>query len=107
MDIGVSWTDFKQLIGTGTTFRYFNVNDGYMLLASDGSITFLCQLPQDGGSDQTEFEQNYISLANKTNPPMSNFLSNQLELLNNLTEEIKKIKLILIQIGNLKDSDFE
>lgn len=60
----LDWTSFKNTINTGLLlFRYFELADCYLLMASDEPFVFECTLPKDGGDDQTDFDINYKAKA--------------------------------------------
>lgn len=66
MDIELSWTDFKTTVGTNKTrIRYVDRDTFYLLkFIDDTSSIFTTSILKDSGNDQTDFENNYQSLAN-------------------------------------------
>lgn len=113
MDIELSWTNFKPLIDSGQSFRYFNNTNSsvavYQLFMQDGNLIVYCNIPQIGSTDQNDFVQNYIQEASATltDGGVNILLLEQIQLLTNLKNEIKSMKLALLTIGGLTDSDFD
>lgn len=63
MQLSMVWSDFKTRINAGIAFRAVSVSGVYYLAATMDIFEFDCQILQDGGSDQTDYENNYASLA--------------------------------------------
>lgn len=60
MHIDVDWTSFKNFADARLlNIQYLDLFANYYLSANDGSFTLNCLIPQNGGSDQTDFETNY------------------------------------------------
>lgn len=62
----ISWTDFKAFVDARelVSIQYVETDDKYFLRAADGFFLVGCDLIKDGGSDQTDFENNYQSASN-------------------------------------------
>lgn len=62
-DIELSWSDFKTscLDNEGYSWIYFDINNHYNIFAKQNDFTVICKIYKDGGSDQTDFEDNYQS----------------------------------------------
>jgi hypothetical protein len=60
MKINLEWSDFKDQISTGSlTYKYLSIHNIYYIYAVDGLFQYECLIPQNGNSDQTDFETNY------------------------------------------------
>lgn len=63
----VDWSDFKTFIDDrNLNHQMISLSKDYILMAKDDWFGFQCVLPKDGGTDQTDYETNYLSLANKS-----------------------------------------
>lgn len=63
--IVIDWTGFKAYIDANLVpFKYISSSVNYQLYLSDGALIASCLILKDGGSDQTDFEANYLSRGN-------------------------------------------
>ena len=67
-NIKLEWFEFKQMLDSGTAFKYVtDSKDNYKLYALNGTMIFTCEIPKDPAesrnSDQIDFEDNYSSNA--------------------------------------------
>ena len=65
VNICFSWSDFKSLITDKAKLRFIDRGTDYKLDYCDQGGNFECYLLKDSGSDQSDFESNYKSYANK------------------------------------------
>lgn len=63
-DIELPWSEFKTQILDDNTWQwiYFDVDNHYRIFAKQNDFTVICKMYKDSGSDQTDFETNYIPL---------------------------------------------
>lgn len=77
----LDWTPFKGAINAGgLLFRYFELDDCYLIFAVDEPFTFECTLPKDGGADQIDFDGNYKA---KASPSVSQFDTDGAQIVRN------------------------
>ena len=65
----LEWADFKSIIDSKSLkVQYFIINNQYKIHAFDGQLSFFSELPKKSptivGSDQEDFELNYLSTSN-------------------------------------------
>lgn len=64
--ITLTWSDFKSYLNSNfIAFKMVNQANAYYLYMADGALTAMTVILKDGGSDQTDFEANYKSQANR------------------------------------------
>lgn len=63
-DIELPWTEFKsQVLETaGWKWLYFEIDNTYKVFAKQNDFTVLCKIYKDSGTDQTDFETNFIPI---------------------------------------------
>lgn len=65
MLLELSWTEFKAFVAArAMAMQFYDAGGQYRVFAFDGPICYACNVMQDAGSDQTDFEANYKSSAN-------------------------------------------
>lgn len=72
MDVTLNWTDFKAKVAAKVlSIQYTESGVEYSLWAIDGADTYLAAIPKTNpaSTDQTDFETNYKSSANKPITP--------------------------------------
>jgi hypothetical protein len=65
MQVSLSWTDFKAQVVYKEKVRFNDRDTFYLISYTDDGGIFETSIPKDSGADQTDFETNYKSLANK------------------------------------------
>jgi hypothetical protein len=70
MQIKASWADVKSLVDSkGCSIQHVTVSDRYIIVAIDSNFSVYCNINKDdvaqAGSDQEDFENNYLSTSNK------------------------------------------
>ena len=75
-----SYSDFKTISSSkGLEIFFGDIRlDSYHLLMLDGALIYECFIPKDGGSDQLDFETNYLSLVGlsaKQEPDWDDFIT--------------------------------
>jgi len=65
MNIYLDWSEFKTRVSVKARVRFVEKPEFYTIFYSDDAGTFETSIMKDSGSDQTDFETNYKSLANK------------------------------------------
>lgn len=64
--VHLDWSEFKGYLNSNVvTFFQLTRNNTYYLYTYLGPIVITCTIPKDSGSDQTDYEGNYQSKANK------------------------------------------
>lgn len=61
----LQWSSFKLIVVNKGKLRYRDADLYYSLSYTDSAGGFECSVMKDGGADQTDFETNFKSLANK------------------------------------------
>lgn len=67
----LEWSDFKKFVDDKKiTFQWFEKNNTYLCYASDGLLTFECNIDKDPSdtTDLSDFETNYKDLQNISSP---------------------------------------
>ena len=67
-EVNVSWTAFKpHASGKGFGMQYVDTGDNYSIWFVEDTIKYLCTIPKTtpAGTDQADFETNYITNVNK------------------------------------------
>lgn len=66
IQIKLSWADLKSEVSNrGTKIQYFNKDNSYVVFTYDNPVFFYTNIIKDGGSDQSDFELNYQTVANQ------------------------------------------
>lgn len=72
MKLAVKWSDFKSFVNSRIlSIQWLDIDGNYYIYATDDSFELECVLPQDGGSDQSDFETNYKSKGNLVTPKIN------------------------------------
>ena len=71
MKIFLAWSDFKTRVASKSKLRFVDRDSFYYIYYQDEGGFFETSILKDSGSDQTDFEANYQSSANKSSEPQA------------------------------------